>query len=175
MCWSWMLLCWNLTVIIKFYVSVRIMTSFPRPDSCNKAYKRQFLSNDQTQWTKLLSSQKMPIWNIGRIKPKLKQTELLSGPYLFTVGDTKQRRTLTKHRLTEQSLSTDRGRYEKSYRGKSLRSLGTGEVEIEIHFLLKCDKYNKIRAEHYKKPYKRYIMLMALNCFFVSNIIIELN
>ena len=27
----------------------------------------------------------------------------------------------------------------------------TGEVETEMHFLLKCDKYNNIRLEYFKK------------------------
>ncbi len=74
--------------------------------------------------------------------------------YLFTVRDTKQRQILTKSRLSDHSLAIENGRHKKSWRPTGERVYGhcmTGEVETEMHFLLKCDKYNHIGVEHFKK------------------------
>ena len=74
--------------------------------------------------------------------------------YLFTVRDTKQRQILTKYRLSDHSLAIEKGRHKKSWLPTEQRVCGhctTGEVETEMHFLLKCDKYNHITVEYFQK------------------------
>ncbi len=61
--------------------------------------------------------------------------------YLQSVRDTKQRRILTKYRLSEQSLAIETGRHRKSWLPREQRvcpHCETGEIETETHFLLHC-------------------------------------
>ncbi|KAF7665457.1 hypothetical protein LDENG_00143140 [Lucifuga dentata] len=74
--------------------------------------------------------------------------------YLFTVRNTKQRQILTKYRLSDHSLAIETGRHRKSWLPPEDRICShcmTGEVETEMHFLLKCNKYKHIRIEYFNK------------------------
>ena len=58
--------------------------------------------------------------------------EYTEAEYLFSVRDTKQRRILTKYRLSDHTLAIERGRYKKSWLAKEEGICGpckTGEVE----------------------------------------------
>ena len=74
--------------------------------------------------------------------------------YLVTVQDMKQRRILTKYRLSDHSLAIERGRFKKSWLAREERVCGhcrTGEVETEVHFLLNCPKYESIRNKYFNQ------------------------
>ena len=80
--------------------------------------------------------------------------EYTQAEYLFSVRDTKQRRILTKYKLSDHTLAIERGRYKKSWLPKEERICGhckTGEVETEMHFLLTCTYYLQIRKQFYQK------------------------
>nr|WPH61295.1 reverse transcriptase [Somniosus microcephalus] len=68
--------------------------------------------------------------------------------YLSTIRDTKQRQTLTRYRLSDHQLEIEKGRYKKSWQPRENRICDqclAGEVETEMHFLLKCEKFNTSR------------------------------
>ena len=72
--------------------------------------------------------------------------------YLFTVRDIKERQILTKYRLSDHNLALEIGRRRQSWLPREQRICGhctAGEVETEVHFLLQCDKYSKIRETHF--------------------------
>ena len=59
--------------------------------------------------------------------------------YLHSVRDTKQRRILTKYRLSDHQLAIETGRYRQTWLPREERvcaHCSTGEVETEMHFLL---------------------------------------
>ncbi len=74
--------------------------------------------------------------------------------YLQSVRDTKQRRILTKYRLSEHRLAIETGRHRKSWLPREQRvcvHCETGEIETETHFLLHCHKYISIRNLYFNK------------------------
>ncbi len=74
--------------------------------------------------------------------------------YLQSVRDTKQRRILTKYRLSEHRLAIETGRHRKSWLPREQRvcvHCETGEIETETHFLLHCHKYIPIRHLYFNK------------------------
>ncbi len=74
--------------------------------------------------------------------------------YLQSVRDTKQRRILTKYRLSEHRLAIETGRHRKSWLPREQRvcvHCETGEIETEIQFLLQCHKYISIRNIYFNK------------------------
>ncbi len=74
--------------------------------------------------------------------------------YLQSVRDTKQRRILTKYRLSEHRLAIETGRHRKSWLPGEQRvcvHCETGEIETETHFLLHCHKYLSIRNIYVNK------------------------
>ena len=103
----------------------------------------------------------------------LKQEYRLAG-YLLTVRDMKQRRILTKYRLSDHSLALETGRLRQSWLPREDRVCGhcrTGEVETEVHFLLNCPRYEPIRTQYFNKIiyinliklYKYHFMITILN------------
>ncbi len=72
--------------------------------------------------------------------------------YLQSVRDTKQRRILTKYRLSEHRLAIETGRHRKSWLPREQRVCVHCETgEIETHFLLHCHKYISIRNIYFNK------------------------
>ncbi len=72
--------------------------------------------------------------------------------YLQSVRDTKQRRILTKYRLSEHRLAIETGRHRKSWLPREQRVCVHCETgEIETHFLLHCHKYRSIRNIYFNK------------------------
>ncbi len=69
--------------------------------------------------------------------------------YLQMSGDTKQRRILTKYRLSEHRLAIETGRHRRAGYPESKRGVcvhcETGEIKTEVHFLLHCHKYISIK------------------------------
>ena len=61
---------------------------------------------------------------------------------------------LSRYRLSDHKLAIEIGRYKKSWQPKENRACGhcwTGEVETEMHFLLKCETFNHIRNIYFNK------------------------
>lgn len=74
--------------------------------------------------------------------------------YLSTVRDVKQRRILTKYRLSDHSLAIEKGRHRQTWLPKEERicvHCDSGEIETETHFLLYCGKYKELREKHFDK------------------------
>ncbi len=74
--------------------------------------------------------------------------------YLFSVRDPKQRKILTKYRLSYHGFAIETGRHKKSWLPPEERVCShwtAGEVETEMHFLLKCDKYGDVRTEYLQR------------------------
>ena len=74
--------------------------------------------------------------------------------YLQSVRDTKQRRILSRYRLSEHSLAIETGRHRKSWLPREQRvcvHCRTGEIETETHFLLHCHKYSSVRELYFSK------------------------
>ena len=72
--------------------------------------------------------------------------------YLHTVRDVKQRRILTKYRLSDHQLAVETGRLRQTWLPREERicaHCSTGEIETEIHFLLNCEKFSSLRALHF--------------------------
>ena len=66
--------------------------------------------------------------------------------YPLTVRDRKQRQILTKYRPSDHKLAIEQGRHKKSWQTKENRTYGncsTGEVETEMHFLLKYESLDE--------------------------------
>lgn len=62
-------------------------------------------------------------------------------------------RSLPKYRLSDNNLAIEKGRYKKAWLPREQRICGhctTDEVETEMHFLLYCPKYEKIRQQYFR-------------------------
>ena len=74
--------------------------------------------------------------------------------YLSKVTDPQLKQTLTKYRLSEHTLSIEKGRHRKTWLPPEQRlccHCTSGETETELHFLTKCEKYKQIRQIHFPK------------------------
>jgi len=74
--------------------------------------------------------------------------------YLSTVRDRKQRQILTRYRLSDHKLAIETGRHKKLWQPKENRTCDhclTGEVETEMHFLLKCEAFKDTRDLYFNK------------------------
>ena len=79
--------------------------------------------------------------------------------YLTTVKNNKMRKTLTKYRLSEHSLAIETGRRRQTWLPREERLCShcdTEEIETELHFLTKCNKYEQIRQHFFPKFEKQF-------------------
>ena len=70
------------------------------------------------------------------------------------VTDHQLRRTLTRYRLSEHSLAIEKGRHRQTWLPAEQRlccHCAASEPETELHFLIKCEKYNQIRQTYFLK------------------------
>ena len=80
--------------------------------------------------------------------------EYILANYLTRVTDKKLRRTLTKYRISEHSLAIETGRHRRSWLpvdDRLCQHCSLREVETELHFTTKCDKYREIREIYFAK------------------------
>lgn len=74
--------------------------------------------------------------------------------YLSCVKEHRERKTLTRYRLSDHGLAVERGRHRQRWQPREQRLCSLcsqGEVETEEHFLLHCDTYHSIRADYFPK------------------------
>ena len=74
--------------------------------------------------------------------------------YLTTISDQKLRKSLTMYRLSDHSLAIEKGRHRHTWLPREERlcqQCSTNEVETEVHFLLRCEKYTDIRERFLPK------------------------
>ena len=68
--------------------------------------------------------------------------------YLTTVIDPKRRKSLTRHRLSEHSLATEKGRHRQPWLpGDDTQN----QLETELHFVTSCQSHEDIRDTHYPR------------------------
>lgn len=115
--------------------------------SINQAVK-QSKSNYLEHWNAQIKTQnKLEVYRALKTNDKCEE-------YLSTVRDRKQRQIVTKYRLSDHSLDIEKGRHKKSWSPKEQRICGhctTDEVETEVHFLLKCPKYESEPRAFFKE------------------------
>ena len=78
--------------------------------------------------------------------------EYTMAEYLSTVTDPKQRKTLTRYRLSEHSLAIEKGRHRQTWLPREERlcpHCTQNEVETELHFLTACPLYQDIRDTYF--------------------------
>ena len=74
------------------------------------------------------------------------------GEYLSSVTDPKQRKILTRYRLSEHSLAIEKGRHRQTCIPREDRlctHCTQNEVETELHFLTICPLYQDIRDTYF--------------------------
>ena len=80
--------------------------------------------------------------------------EYIIATYLSTLKDPKLRKTTTMYRLSEHSLSIEKGRHRQTWLPREERlcsHCSLGSVETELHFLTECPKYEEIRTLLFNK------------------------
>jgi len=71
---------------------------------------------------------------------------------LIDVKNSKQRKTLTKLRISAHDLEIERGRYKGEIVEERLCQLcSAGVLEDELHFFTDCKRYSSFRLSFYKK------------------------
>ncbi len=136
-------------LILKFIVHITPNTVRPQPST---AFQPTIRVN---QTVKLSKNAYLEHWT-NQTKTQNKLTCYLAlnhqhifAEYLLTVRDPKQRQILTKYRLSDHSLAIENGPHKKSWLPPEERVCGhcmIGEVETEMVFLLKCEKYLNVRT-----------------------------
>ena len=114
-----------------------------------------------TGLNKIIKQQKesyLPHWKEATQKQsKLKcylalNREYTVAEYLSTVTDPKQRKILTRYRLSEHSLAIEKGRHRQTWIPREDRlctHCTQNEVETELHFLTTCPLYQDIRDTYF--------------------------
>ena len=94
----------------------------------------------------------------------LHKREFCLEPYLDAVKDARYRCALTKLRASSHTLEIERGRYTVPKTPTSERVCSVcQEVEDEIHFLIRCTRYNSLRNEFFGKIYQISPNFTSLN------------
>lgn len=78
--------------------------------------------------------------------------------YLLSLKNTKQRRILTKYRLTDHQLALETGRHRQTRLPReecTCSHCSRGEVDTDIHFILHCEKFSTVRDLHYEEIAKK--------------------
>ena len=85
-------------------------------------------------------------------------------PYLYLISNLRYRNALTRLRTSSHTLEIERGRYTIPKTPVCDRICRTYNVtEDEIHFLLNCVEYGKMRDDFYAKVKNRYVDFIGLN------------
>ena len=85
-------------------------------------------------------------------------------PYLYLISNLRYRIALTRLRTSSHTLEIERGRYTFPKTPVCDRICRTCNVtEDEIHFLLNCVEYGKMRDDFYAKVKNRYVDFIGLN------------
>ena len=83
-------------------------------------------------------------------------------PYLEWGSDEK-RRLITQFRISSHQLEIERGRYKNIPASQRICKLCNADVEDEIHFLLSCQKTEKIRKEILNEIEDKFTNIKALD------------
>ena len=80
--------------------------------------------------------------------------------YLSTVTDTRQRKTMTRYRLSNHNLAIEKGRHRQTWLPREDRlctNCNQGAIETEFHFLAECCQWKEIRDQLFPKffPFKQ--------------------
>lgn len=95
--------------------------------------------------------------NRTNCKNKLRTYRLFKNNYIFEnylidVKNSKQRKTLTKLRISAHDLEIERGRYKgKTVEERLCQLCSDGVIEDELHFLTNCERYSSFRLSFYTK------------------------
>ena len=85
-------------------------------------------------------------------------------PYLYLISNLRYRNTLTRLRTSSHTLEIERGRYIIPKTPVCDRICRTCNVtEDEIHFLLNCVEYGKMRDDFNAKVKNRHVDFIGLN------------
>ena len=90
--------------------------------------------------------------NIGEASSKLRTYGMIKyhiglENYLIQIKNTEVRRAVTKFRLSNHNLNIEKGRHKGVPKELRFCPFCPSEVETEIHFLMECSLYQKIRDE----------------------------
>ena len=88
--------------------------------------------------------------------------------YLSEIQSIKERTALTKLRLSNHALMSEKGRHQKIDKNHRYCPFCPGIVEDEKHFLLKCKNYHPFRCELLNETGKHIVPWQSENIIFVS-------
>ncbi|KAA0708101.1 hypothetical protein E1301_Tti023590 [Triplophysa tibetana] len=80
------------------------------------------------------------------------RTDYNLAPYLLKLKDYRQRKLVSKYRLSDHSLCIETGRHRQNWTSRDHRLCSNctdGVVEDELHFLTQCSKYQSIRQKYF--------------------------
>ncbi|XP_069618505.1 uncharacterized protein [Ranitomeya imitator] len=82
------------------------------------------------------------------------QRDYRLAPYLEKLPDPRDRKILSRYRLSAHSLAIECGRHRQSYKPREERlcqHCDQEAIEDETHFLLHCSKYSAVRDTHFRR------------------------